>query len=70
MRRSTIFIFTSSLYLSNVHTVRVAKLAAGSLRENGELARKWRGNRERTRYWRGNGERMRKWRENEEMERE
>ena len=48
----------------------MAKLAAGSLRENVELARKWRGNRERTRYWRGNGERMRKWREREKMERD
>ena len=37
---------------------RVAQLAAGGLRGNGELARKWRGNRERTRNWRENGERF------------
>ena len=48
---------------------RVAQLAAGGLRENGELARKWRGNRERAWNWRGNGERMTKWRERENGER-
>ena len=37
---------------------------AGGLRENGELARKWRGNK------RTNEKLERKWRENEKMERE
>ena len=54
----------------NTTPSRVAQLAAGGLRGNGELARKWRGNRERTRNWRGNEERMTKWRERERKWRE
>ena len=55
----------SSLSFENI-TITITRVAqlAGGLRENGELARKWRGNK------RTNEKLERKWRENEKMERE